>query len=845
MRSRGKGLAGIALALLLVTVVSMSEFAQDVTALLPEADTYVHQENPTTNYGTDEWIEVGSQQNANRRAFLRFDLSGIAGTIDKATLQLSFYWGRGHVDLRDGDVLIEVCAVDNDTWGETGLTWTTAPVVGSVQATSEIGTYRRISFDITDWVVAQAAGNGLVSVAVRFSHEDFDATNRRIRFRSREEADDEDKRPLLTVTSSEAILHTILLSASPPHGGLIQGDGEYPDGTKVTVTATPNEGYAFSGWRETDVQVHTEPAYTFVINEDRQLEAQFTLCGCDPCPPVLGDWEWRSSSPKAGGVGQTIVGTDSHIYVLRAYTTGVYDFWSYSPAANTWTDLAIPPERPKNGTSLAWDGSGSLYALLGGAYTVDSDRSFFYRYSLLTDSWTRLEDSPNPQGPGNALTWSYYDNHLYAFLGSNDLAHGHMFVRYDPATVTWEPLPSNPDWDGTDDGAALAWTGGEWIYALRGEWDETDMLRDFARYHIPTSTWQQLPDIPDPDGVGDAASLLWIGASVPERESCLLALGGGGTREEPGYGFFVYDMLQGTWSTPAEQQLPCPVGEWTGNRLAFTEGDIWYWQGSPTTWDCGGAHLYSLSPISYTITATAGDGGGISPSGSVVVARGDSRTFTITPNAGCEIDAVLVDGASVAVLDTYTFNNVTSDHAVHATFRVTKQTTLTVHVIGSGEVAVDGVQYSSPVVVDKGTELKLVASPVQGSIFMRWEDGSANAVRAIIMNEDTTVTAIFRIVADVFVIAPHPVPADGCVFWLNFPDGTAEATLAIFSVDGVRVAHIEFDPSAVRYPAAGRWMPEDTYGRVLGTGLYMCLVELRSDDGSLIHTHVEKMVISR
>jgi len=70
----------------------------------------------------------------------------------------------------------------------------------------------------------------------------------------------------------------------------------------------------------------------------------------------------------------------------------------------------------------------------------------------------------------------------------------------------------------------------------------------------------------------------------------------------------------------------------------------------------------------HTITATAGMGGGISPSGSVLVAEGDSQSFAITPNSGCKISSVTVDGVSQGAIGSYTFTNVTGDHAIHAAF---------------------------------------------------------------------------------------------------------------------------------------------------------------------------------
>jgi len=80
-----------------------------------------------------------------------------------------------------------------------------------------------------------------------------------------------------------------------------------------------------------------------------------------------------------------------------------------------------------------------------------------------------------------------------------------------------------------------------------------------------------------------------------------------------------------------------------------------------------------LDDHELTITATAGEGGAIEPSGEVAVNRGESQTFTITPEEGYEVSDVLVDGESVGVAERYTFENVTSNHTIHATFEAIPQ----------------------------------------------------------------------------------------------------------------------------------------------------------------------------
>jgi hypothetical protein len=73
---------------------------------------------------------------------------------------------------------------------------------------------------------------------------------------------------------------------------------------------------------------------------------------------------------------------------------------------------------------------------------------------------------------------------------------------------------------------------------------------------------------------------------------------------------------------------------------------------------------------SAVITASAGAGGSIAPSGPVSVPCGGSQTFTITPDLCHAIADVLVDNVSQGAIPSYTFNNVTTAHTISASFSV-------------------------------------------------------------------------------------------------------------------------------------------------------------------------------
>lgn len=95
----------------------------------------------------------------------------------------------------------------------------------------------------------------------------------------------------------------------------------------------------------------------------------------------------------------------------------------------------------------------------------------------------------------------------------------------------------------------------------------------------------------------------------------------------------------------------------------------------------------TLAGTTYTINATAGNGGSINPSGNISVAEGNNQSFSITPDNGFVISDVLVDNVSIGAVDTYTFYNVISNHSIYATFEeipvITYNITATAGVGGS------------------------------------------------------------------------------------------------------------------------------------------------------------------
>ncbi len=97
-----------------------------------------------------------------------------------------------------------------------------------------------------------------------------------------------------------------------------------------------------------------------------------------------------------------------------------------------------------------------------------------------------------------------------------------------------------------------------------------------------------------------------------------------------------------------------------------------------------------FEPLAFTITAAAGAGGLIMPSGTIYLNYGESKSFTITPNIGYKISDVKVDGNSVGSVSSYTFTNITSNHTISATFEKQIIETVIILQIGAKNFTVNG-----------------------------------------------------------------------------------------------------------------------------------------------------------
>ena len=135
------------------TPTRTSTAAPATRTFTPIADSYVNESSPTTNYGTSTQLRADGSPFV--RSYLRFNVLNLSGRVTRATLRI-----YANSAASSGCV---ANIVSNNTWTETGLTYSNAPPPGSALGSSgSFGAGVWISMDVT----AHITGNGTYSIAV-------------------------------------------------------------------------------------------------------------------------------------------------------------------------------------------------------------------------------------------------------------------------------------------------------------------------------------------------------------------------------------------------------------------------------------------------------------------------------------------------------------------------------------------------------------------------------------------------------------------------------------------------------------------------------------------------------
>lgn len=127
--------------------------ASSTLTFTPIADSYIDQNHKDTNYGTADSVRVDGSPTV--RPYLRFNVSGINGTVSKVTLRI-----YAKSPSSSG---FEVHKVNDNSWGEKTIKYTNAPAPGTkVGASNKFSENNWVSTDVTPLLNA----NGAISIAL-------------------------------------------------------------------------------------------------------------------------------------------------------------------------------------------------------------------------------------------------------------------------------------------------------------------------------------------------------------------------------------------------------------------------------------------------------------------------------------------------------------------------------------------------------------------------------------------------------------------------------------------------------------------------------------------------------
>jgi hypothetical protein len=197
-----------------------------------------------------------------------------------------------------------------------------------------------------------------------------------------------------------------------------------------------------------------------------------------------------------------------------------------------------------------------------------------------------------------------------------------------------------------------------------------------------------------------------------------------------------------------------------------------------------------------TIYASAGTGGNINPSGTVLVTAGHNQSFTITPNENYYINDVLVDGSSVGPVDSYTFTSLNGTHTISVTFLANSFTIIATadangNIMPSGDVPVTaGGNQSFSISANTGYHIQNVL--VNGVSV-----GAVSSYPFTNVQQNDTILALFAIDTVTLVSSAGAHGTISPLGTLNLTYGSSQ-TYAITPDSGYHVGNVTIDTNTVQ-----------------------------------------------
>ncbi len=189
----------------------------------------------------------------------------------------------------------------------------------------------------------------------------------------------------------------VTLTANPTDGGSVSGGGNHEEGENITVTATPSAGYDFINWTENGSVVSTSASYSFVVEESRELAANF----------VVKSYQITLTANPSNGGNLTGAGTVNHgtVRAVNAFPAEGFTF-------ENWTE---------NGVVVS---SNTQYI-----FQTTSDRDLTANFSSESTDVFSITLNSNPAAGGSTSGAGEYNDGQQATLSAIP-SDGYHFVNW-------------------------------------------------------------------------------------------------------------------------------------------------------------------------------------------------------------------------------------------------------------------------------------------------------------------------------------------------------------------------------------------------------------------------------
>ena len=411
----------------------------------------------------------------------------------------------------------------------------------------------------------------------------------------------------------------VAVTASAGEGGAIDPAGQtlVKKGTSKTFTVTPAQGYEIANVTVDGTDLGPISYYTFQrVGVDHTISATF-----------------QKAQPSGDTVTLTTTASDGGTVAPAGQTTYV---------SGQAVDVTFTPDQGYQLASVKVNGRTA--SVTGNVLTLTMDQSY-----AVSAVFEKIPDVPTVM----------FENDFESVTGDSFPFHGWTLKGVNPNGYTWKQ-DTYYNWKSLGNDTKHAYISDDWHGGPQDEWLISPSVNlsgtrdgvlyfDYAYgiYGIKNKTFTATVEA-STDG-GQTWTPIWnFQDSYTGQETSGYALAGSAEVKVPAQ--YAVDGVQFAFRYVNTTHDTAPLAVDNVKLMAVEDGPV---------------------AQKYTITATAGEGGSITPAGEVSVKEGASQTFAIAAQEGYAIADVLVDGQSVGAVDSYTFENVTANHTIAALFTKT------------------------------------------------------------------------------------------------------------------------------------------------------------------------------